>query len=173
MITRILHIFENWINPYAPIPEAAAPGTAFAYLRHFVRQSPMAFMVMLVLGGLVALLEAALFWFVGQLVDLLDTASPAQGWEGLMDSYGQQLLFMAFVVLIVRSVVTSLAALTEEQAVVPGFFNLVRWQNYVQVSRQTLTFFQNDFSGRISTKVWQGGQAAGDFRCRCCKSFGL
>jgi ATP-binding cassette, subfamily B, multidrug efflux pump len=160
MITRILRIFENWIDPYSPMPTASPPGTTFAFLKHFVSQSPMAFVVMLVLGGLVALLEAALFWFVGQLVDLLDKASPAQGWDGLTASYGPQLLFMAFVVLIVRSVVTSLAALTEEQAVVPGFFNLVRWQNYASVSRQTLTFFQNDFSGRIATKVWQGGQAA-------------
>ena len=163
MITRTLRLFENWINPYSPIPDAPPPGTAFAFLKHFVRQSPMAFLLMLVLGGLVALLEAALFWFVGQLVDLLDQASPAQGWDGLLTSYGPQLLFMALVVLVARSVVISLAALTEEQAVVPGFFNLVRWQNYAAVSRQTLTFFQNDFSGRIATKVWQGGQAAGDF----------
>jgi ATP-binding cassette, subfamily B, multidrug efflux pump len=163
MITRILHIFENWINPYRSIPAEAPPATAFAFLRHFVRQSPMAFVVLLVMGGMVALLEAGLFWFVGQLVDLLDQASPAEGWAGLTASYGPQLLFMAFVVLIVRSVVTSLSALTEEQAVVPGFFNMVRWQNYALVSRQTLSFFQNDFSGRIATKVWQGGQAAGDF----------
>jgi ATP-binding cassette subfamily B multidrug efflux pump len=163
MISRILHLFENWINPYRLIPAGLPPATAFAFLRHFVRQSPMAFVLMLVLGGLVALLEAALFWFVGLLVDVLDQASPAQGWEGLTANYGLQLLFMAFVVLVVRSLVTSLSALTEEQAVVPGFFNLVRWQNYALVSRQTLSFFQNDFSGRIATKVWQGGQAAGDF----------
>jgi ATP-binding cassette, subfamily B, multidrug efflux pump len=163
MITRTLRIFENWIDPYSPIPDAPAPGTAFAFLKHFVRQSPMAFVMMLVLGGLVALLEAALFWFVGQLVDLLDTATPSQGWDGLINSYGPQLLFMTLIVLVARSVIISLAALTEEQAVVPGFFNLVRWQNYAAVSKQTLTFFQNDFSGRVATKVWQGGQAAGDF----------
>lgn len=163
MIARILHIFENWIDPYGPIPDAVPPSTAFAFLKHFVRQAPMAFVAMLVLGGLVALLEAALFWFVGLLVDLLDQANPAKGWSGLMDSYGPQLLLMAVIVLIARSIVISLAALVEEQTVVPGFFNLVRWQNYASVSRQTLTFFQNDFSGRIATKVWQGGQAAGDF----------
>ena len=163
MIKRTLAIFENWIDPYVPIPDAPPPGTAFSYLKYFVRQSPMAFVALLVLGGLVALLEAALFWYVGQLVDLLDNAKPAEGWDGLIASHGSQLLVMAFVVLVARSIIVSLAALTEEQAIVPGFFNLVRWQNYAQVSRQTLTFFQNDFSGRIATKVWQGGQAAGDF----------
>ncbi|MGL4405607.1 MAG: ABC transporter ATP-binding protein, partial [Notoacmeibacter sp.] len=163
MITRILHIFENWINPYRSIPSASPPATAFAFLQHFVSQSPWAFVLLLIMGGFVALLEAGLFWFVGQLVDFLDTASPEKGWDGLAANYGPQLFFMAFVVLIVRSIVTSLSALTEEQAIVPGFFNMVRWQNYALVSRQSLTFFLNDFSGRIATKVWQGGQAAGDF----------
>ena len=163
MITRILHLFENWIDPYSPIPDAQPPGTAFKFLKHFVRQSPMAFVILLVLGGLVALLEAALFWFVGRLVDVLDQASPAQGWDGLMTSHGPQLILMTFVVLVARSLIISLSALTEEQSIVPGFFNMVRWQNYAAVSKQTLTFFQNDFSGRIATKVWQGGQAAGDF----------
>lgn len=163
MITRILSVFENWINPYAPLPAASPPGTAFAFLKHFVSQSPLAFIILLVMGGLVALLEASLFWFVGQLVDILDQATPQSGWDGLFASHGSHLAFMAFVVVIARTLVTSLSALTEEQTVVPGFFNMVRWQNYALVSRQSLTFFQNDFSGRIATKVWQGGQAAGDF----------
>src|SRR5262249_95804 len=56
----------------------------------------------------------------------------------------------------------SLGALVEEQTVVPGFLNLVRWQAYTHVSRQSLSFFQNDFSGRIVSKVWSAGQSTGD-----------
>jgi ATP-binding cassette subfamily B multidrug efflux pump len=32
----------------------------------------------------------------------------------------------------------------------------------LHVSRQSLSFFQSDFSGRIVTKVWSAGQATGD-----------
>ncbi len=50
----------------------------------------------------------------------------------------------------------------DEQTIVPGFFNLVRWQAHRHVSRQSYAFFQNDFAGRIATKVWQAGQVTGD-----------
>ena len=38
----------------------------------------------------------------------------------------------------------------------------MRWQAYAHVARQSLSFFQNDFAGRIVTKVWSAGQATGD-----------
>jgi ATP-binding cassette, subfamily B, multidrug efflux pump len=161
MINRILTAFERWIDPYKPGP-SAPPATALAYLRHFVVQAPGAFAIMLVVGGLIALLEAALFWFVGRLVDLLDAAPKDAGWQGLIAGNGPELFGMLLVVLVVRTAVIALAAMTEEQAVVPGFFNMVRWQGYARISRQSVSFFNDDFSGRIATKVWQGGQAVGD-----------
>ncbi|TIS33324.1 MAG: ABC transporter ATP-binding protein, partial [Mesorhizobium sp.] len=71
-------------------------------------------------------------------------------------------VFMAAVVLVVRTIVVGLAALVDEQTITPGFYNLVRWQAHRHVSRQSYDFFQNDFAGRIATKVWQAGQATGD-----------
>jgi ATP-binding cassette subfamily B multidrug efflux pump len=55
-----------------------------------------------------------------------------------------------------------LIALVDQQVITPGFYNLARWQSYLHVSRQSLSFFQSDFSGRIVTKVWGAGQATGD-----------
>ncbi|TIM65819.1 MAG: ABC transporter ATP-binding protein, partial [Mesorhizobium sp.] len=75
---------------------------------------------------------------------------------------GPELVFMAAVVLVVRTIVVGLAALVDEQTITPGFYNLVRWQAHRHVSRQSYNFFQNDFAGRIATKVWQAGQATGD-----------
>jgi ATP-binding cassette subfamily B multidrug efflux pump len=63
---------------------------------------------------------------------------------------------------VVRFLVTLVTALVDQQMITPGFYNLVRWQSYQHVARQSLSFFQNDFAGRIVTKVWSGGQAAGD-----------
>jgi len=118
---------------------------------------------MIALGGCVALLEVALFYFVGRLVDLLESADPAAGWLGLMDRHGVELMLMLAAVLAGRFVVAPLVTLVEEQTVVPGFFNLVRWQAYSHVSRQSLSFFHDEFAGRVVSKVWQSGQAMGDF----------
>ena len=44
-------------------------------------------------------------------------------------------------------------------AIVPNLIDLVRWQSHWHVIRQSWTFFQNDFAGRIGTKVMQAGDA--------------
>ncbi|MEL6745528.1 MAG: ABC transporter ATP-binding protein, partial [Pseudomonadota bacterium] len=54
-------------------------------------------------------------------------------------------------------------AVVEEQIVVPEFFTLTRWQSHRNVSRQDVGFFDDEMAGRVSSKVWQTGQAAGDF----------
>ncbi|MCY0148030.1 ABC transporter ATP-binding protein/permease [Hoeflea sp. G2-23] len=164
MIFRpILNLFEHWIDPFARRQSYRPPASTVKFLSYYVSQAKGAFAAMLALGGLVALLEAALFYFVGRLVDVLDAADPSTGWEGLIGAHGPTLAFMLFVVVLARFVVVTVAALVEEQTVVPGFYNLVRWQAHAHVSRQDLSFFQNDFAGRIVTKVWSAGQATGDF----------
>lgn len=163
IIRKLLQLFEGWINPFAERHWSRISGGAVGFLWHFVRQAKWPFVVMLALGGAVALLEVALFYFVGRLVDLLESADPQAGWAGLSEQHGPELLFMLFVVLVGRFVVAPLVTIVEEQTVVPGFFNLVRWQAYMRIARQSLSFFQNDFAGRVVTKVWQSGQAVGDF----------
>ncbi len=164
MILRtLLRPFETWVDPFARKGDLRPPSNALAFLWYYVSQARLPFLLMLGIGGLVALLEAALFYFVGRLVDVLDTANRAEGWHGLLAMHGAELAFMLFVVLVGRFVVTAAAALVEEQTIVPGFYNLVRWQAYAHVARQNLAFFQNDLAGRIVSKVWQAGQATGDF----------
>jgi ATP-binding cassette subfamily B multidrug efflux pump len=159
---RIAQSFEAWIDPFQKRPSYRPPRRAIGFIWHYVSQAKGAFLAMLVIGGVTAMLEAALFWFTGRLVDILDSVGPHKGWSGLFSTHGLEILLMAFVVLGVRFAAIALNALIEEQTVVPGFFNLIRWQSHVQISRQSLSFFHNDFAGRIVTKVWAGGQATGD-----------
>ncbi|CAN7351014.1 ABC transporter ATP-binding protein/permease [Rhizobium rhizogenes] len=162
LIRSVYRLFETWIDPYYRSGDLRPPRSLWAFIWYYVGQAKGPFLAMAVLGGAVAMLEAALFWFVGHLVDILDKVKPGEGWTGLLDGHGGTLLGMVFVVLVVRFLVVSLGALVEEQVVVPGFLNLVRWQAYAHVARQSLSFFQNDFSGRIVTKVWSAGQSTGD-----------
>ncbi|MFT4000239.1 MAG: ABC transporter ATP-binding protein [Rhizobium sp.] len=161
-IRSVFRLFETWIDPYYRNGDLRPPRSLGAFIWYYVGQAKGPFLAMAALGGAVAMLEAALFWFVGHLVDILDKVKPGEGWSGLLAGHGGTLLGMVFVVLVVRFVVVSLGALVEEQVVVPGFLNLVRWQAYRHVARQSVEFFQNDFSGRVVTKVWSAGQATGD-----------
>jgi ATP-binding cassette subfamily B multidrug efflux pump len=154
--------FENWVNPFREPAALQPPTTVAGFLWHYVGQARFAFFAMLVIGGIAPLIEAGLFYFVGRLVDILDVAADERGWAQLWQAAGPELVFMALVVLVGRTLVVGLSALVDEQTITPGFYNLVRWQAHRHVSRQSYAFFQNDFAGRIATKVWQAGQATGD-----------
>jgi ATP-binding cassette subfamily B multidrug efflux pump len=162
IITDIFRFFETRVQPFADKPDLRPPAGTFAFIWFYVRQAKAPFLAMLVLGGLTAGIEAALFWFVGRLVDILATINRAEGWQGLLAAHGWELGGMLVLIGVVRFLVTMAAALVDQQMITPGFYNLVRWQAYRHVVRQSLSFFQNDFAGRIVTKVWSGGQAAGD-----------
>ncbi len=156
---RLFRLFENWLDPLDTPPAADIPGTTTGFLWHFIRQARGVFILMLVLGGITAVLEAAIFSFVGVIVDMLDQGDPA---TLLADNYWI-LAGMVVTVLIIRPIIIVLTVLLEEQTVVPGFFNKVRWQTNQRVLNQSLSYFQDDFAGRIAAKIWQTGQAAGDF----------
>ena len=156
-------LFEGWIDPFQPTGELRPPAAVVPFFLYFIRQAKLPILSLLALGGIVALIEAALFYYVGRLVDILDASHQSAGWGGLLSAHGAEMALMVAVVLFVRFAISWLAAAVEEQSVTIGFYNLVRWQSYAYVVRQSLSFFQNDFSGAIAAKVWQSGAAVGDF----------
>ncbi|TCL74749.1 ABC transporter ATP-binding protein [Rhizobium sp. BK251] len=162
ILSPLLAAFESWIRPFEPRDELRPPEKLIPFIWFYVGQAKLAFVAMLLLGGATAAIEASLFWFVGRIVDILATVRPADGWSGLLAAHGGELFVMLVLIGMIRFVVAMLMALVDQQVVTPGFYNLVRWQSYLHVSRQSLSFFQNDFSGRIVTKVWSGAQATGD-----------
>lgn len=158
-MNRILRCLEGWIDPFVPAPAGKLPVTAGGYLWFLIRQSPWPFVAMLVLGGATALVETGLYSFIGIIVDLLQTTPK----EELFAQNWQLLAGMVFIVLVLRTVLAFFTAGVEEQTVVPGFYARVRWQAHQRIMEQSLAFFHDEFAGRISSKVWQAGQAAGEF----------
>ncbi|WP_182521182.1 ABC transporter ATP-binding protein [Ochrobactrum sp. RH2CCR150] len=161
----VYSLFERWVDPFREPDNLRPPSTTMAFLWHYARQAKWPLAAALAAGGLLPLVEAALFYFTGRLVDILDQAGRGtieRSWSALIEAAGPELLFMGFTVLVIRLVVTAATTLLEDQTMSPGFYNMIRWQANSYVLRQSYAFFQNDFAGRIATKVWQAGQAAGD-----------
>ncbi|MEM8749504.1 MAG: ABC transporter ATP-binding protein [Pseudomonadota bacterium] len=158
MIEAFFRFFERFAKPFERPNPGRPPAGGIAYIRHFASQVRGPFLAMLVLGGLTALVEAALFVFVGVLVDMMNGSGP----QTFLSDHATTLIIMALLVAVVRSAIAIGTAVVEEQIVVPDFFTLVRWQSHQAVSRQDVTFFDDEMAGRISSKVWQAGQAAGD-----------
>ena len=148
--------FERVIDPFKHATFERPPDRLGPFYWHYVRQVWPTFLAIMVVGFFAAMVEIALFAFLGQLVDLMKAAeSPAS----FLSDHGPTLIWMAFVALILRPVVFALHILLVNQSVTAGFTNLVRWQTHGYVLRQSLAFFQNDFAGRIANKIMQTGPA--------------
>ncbi len=158
-LERVFRPFESWIDPFIDDPDRQLPLTAMAFVRYFLAQARWPFFTFLLVAGLVGFVETSLFWFVGLIIDALNNSDPATVWSDNAWLFGM----MAVTLLVLRTLFWSLNALINEQTLVPGFFQMVRWQSHRHVLRQSFQFFQDDFAGRIATKVMQSGQASGDF----------
>ena len=126
-----------------------------AFYWHFMRQSKGLVAALFAVGMLTALVDSTIPVFLGRVVELVSRYQPAELWAHAR----WQLLGMAAVLLIVRPCGLLLLNVVTNQAINPGLMNLVRWQSHWHVVRQSWTFFQNDFAGRIANRVLQAGPA--------------
>ena len=156
---RLYAPFENVVDAFADTDREVLPRDAWHFILFFARQAKFPFILLLIAGGLSGAVDAALYWSVGWLIDLLDSSSPAT----LVQDYWPHLVAFLVLVVVVRAAVMIANAVVEQQVVVPNFYQMVRWQAFRRVMEQPYEFYQNDFAGRIATKILQGGEATGDF----------
>jgi ATP-binding cassette subfamily B multidrug efflux pump len=150
---NVFRLFESLLEPTALPPDSPPPSGLLAFYWHFVRQARWLIVALFVSGLLVAALDTTIPVFIGRVVNLITTHAPGT----LLHEAGPQLLWMAAVLLLARPLAMFLQNLITNQAVAPGLSNLARWQSHWHVVRQSWTFFQNDFAGRIANRVMQTG----------------
>ncbi|WP_291299442.1 ABC transporter ATP-binding protein [Elioraea sp.] len=145
---------ETLIPPTVP-PEAPPPSGAglIAFYWHFVRQARGPFAALFAAAFTVALLDTLIPLFMGRVVTLLarhDTAT-------LFAAVWPELLGMAAVLMLLRPAALVTQGLLANQVIAANLTNRIRWQSHWHVVRQGWSFFQNDFAGRIATRVMQTG----------------
>ena len=151
----LFRVFERLLLPTAPSPEATPPSGLLAFYWHFARQARGLVAALFLAGFMVAALDTTIPVFIGRLVALVSSHAPGS----LFAEAWRPLLGMAAVLLLVRPAALLLQNLVTNQAINPGLSNLVRWQSHWHVVRQSWTFFQNDFAGRLANRVMQTGPA--------------
>jgi ATP-binding cassette subfamily B multidrug efflux pump len=140
------------------VPDHAPPKSLLGFYWHFARQARGLFGGLFVAGLVVALLDAAIPVFIGTLVALLESHGP----DGLWAAAWPSLVGMALLLLVGRPVAIGVQNLITQQGIVPGVSSLIRWQAHWHVVRQGWAFFQEDFAGRIATRVMQAAPALRD-----------
>jgi ATP-binding cassette subfamily B multidrug efflux pump len=148
-------IFERLLKP-TDTPERTEPPAGFvAFFWHYARQAKGLFGALFAAGFVVALLDSTIPVFMGRIITLI-TASPP---DELFAKFWPHLVGMALVLLVARPIALTTQNLIANQAIAANVSNRIRWQNHWYVVRQSWAFFQNDFAGRIATRVMQTGPA--------------
>ena len=148
--------FETRIDAFPDAPPVRPPETLWAYYAHFIKPVWPAFALLLVAGFIGSLIEVSLLAFVGSLVDMMKAA---QSPRHFFDEHGTILLWMAFVAVIARPLISTAHELIKNQIIAGPVTTRVRWLTHRYVLRQSLGFFQNDFAGRVANKVMQAAPA--------------
>ncbi|MBN9000094.1 MAG: ABC transporter ATP-binding protein [Rhizobiales bacterium] len=151
----MFRFFESRIDPFKPHDVTMPPATLWGFYMRYCRQVWPWLLALMVVGLVVSLIEVSMMRYIGSIVDLLKTTSPSQ----VFADYGPTFLWMGFVIAIAAPISHILHDLLNQQAIAPSFTNLVRWQTHQYVVRQSMTFFANDFAGRIASKIVQTGPA--------------
>ncbi len=129
------------------------PQTLAAFYWHFIRQTKGWYAGMFFASLCVALLDTVIPLIIGRLVALMAAedrvAAIAASWP--------MLAAMTALVLFVRPLAILSDIVIRQNVLVPGATSLIRWQSHWHVVRQSLTFFHNDFAGRIANRVMQTG----------------
>jgi ATP-binding cassette subfamily B multidrug efflux pump len=151
--SKMLRRAEALLDPTARPPDQPPTDGLRPFYWHFIRQQRWLVVALFIFGGLIAMLDVTIPAFIGRVVGLVSTHAPAD----LLRETWPQLLTMAGVLLLARPLVFLCHVVLINQIVNPGLSNMVRWQNHWHVVRQSWTFFQNDFAGRIANRVLQTG----------------
>ena len=143
--------FEKLIKPFPTQEPTQAPKSIFAFCRHYSRGIEVPLLLMTIMTASLAMLEVSLFSFMGELVEWLATKDRATFWQ----EEGDTLIIMGGIVLIALPGLVLLHAAIVHQTLLGNYPMVVRWLAHRYLLKQSLGFYQDEFAGRIATKVMQ------------------
>ncbi len=149
--------FEGLVHPYPEALPPRPPNRLLSFLwANTAGVRPYLAMVVL-FTAIIGSFEALLFSVMAHVVDLLGQTAP----QALWDERGNLLTVLA-VVLLASVVVAGLQALVKYQGLFANFPMRLRWNFHRRMLDQSLSFYQDEFAGRIATKVMQTSLAVRD-----------
>lgn len=153
----MLRWFERRVDPYPEHIPTSLPKTFFAFIWQATVGSRTLMLGMGILTAIIGVFEALLFAMMGKMVDWLSHVQPALLWE----KEGTRLLWLGAIIL-GSVLLVSLQSLIKHQALLGNFPMRLRWNFHRMMLNQSISFFSDDFAGRIATKVMQTSLAVRD-----------
>ncbi|WP_426223169.1 ABC transporter ATP-binding protein [Psychrobacter sp. DWR1-2-3] len=114
-------------------------------------------LLFMILSAGIGIYEAMLFAWIGNIVDWLGVYTPQNLWTEKGD-----MLLMMLAVMIVSPLWIALSSFIHFQTLQGVFPMQMRWRFHQRMLGQSMQFYQDEFSGRVSAKVMQTALAVRD-----------
>jgi len=156
-VSCLFRWFENRVTPYPESAPEAPPKNFFAFLWACSAGLRPYILAMTLCTAVIGAFEALLFAMLGRVVDWLAAVEPARLWT---EQRGSLLLLAA--ILAASPIVVALQTMLKHQALAANFPMRLRWNFHRLLLQQSMGFYQDEFAGRIATKVMQTALAVRD-----------
>ena len=143
--------FETLVDPFPAKDPQKAPQSVFRFCRDSARGLETWLTGLAVLSMAIAIIEVTLFDLLGRGVDLLSSSAPST----IADDGGITLFWYGLGLLMAYPTLVAIQALILHQTLMGNFPMIVRWMAHRYLLRQSMGFFQDEFAGRIATRVMQ------------------
>jgi ATP-binding cassette, subfamily B, multidrug efflux pump len=153
----LFDFFERLIHPYPDTPPPVPAKGLLPFLWSSAEGTRRYIGLMTFFTACIGAFEALLFAFLGRIVDWLSDVQPSQ----LFEREGLTLLMLALV-LGCSIGLASLQTMFKHQTLAGNFPMRLRWNFHRLMLGQSMGFFQDEFAGRIATKVMQSALAVRD-----------
>lgn len=149
--------FEQRVNPF-PKEAINPPARRFWTFVWSCTAGMRPFLIaMTILTALLGVFEALLFAMMGKVVDWLADTPPALFWQ-----LEKQTLFILAIILLASTLLLGLQTLLKHQSLAGNFPMRMRWNFHRLMLNQSMSFYQDEFAGRVSAKVMQTALAVRD-----------
>ncbi|MGE5339159.1 MAG: ABC transporter ATP-binding protein [Gemmatimonadota bacterium] len=149
--------FERLVDPYPDAPPPAPPRTFGAFIWAATEGTRRYIAAMTLFTAAIGAFEALLFAMLSHVVDWLTDTRPQTFWH----EHGATLALLALV--LAGSIALALAQSAFKHQTLAGNLPMrLRWNFHRMMLAQSMTFFQDEFAGRIATKVMQTALAVRD-----------
>ncbi|WP_342651331.1 ABC transporter ATP-binding protein [Pseudomonas sp. REB1044] len=147
----MLRVLERWLDPFPP-DEAPPPPMGLARFMWACTRGARGYIVALaLLSAAVSVYEAWLFAFLGQVVDLLAKWQVGEA----VTAEETRVVWGVGAVLVISIALVAARTMVQHQVLAINLPLRLRWDFHRLMLRQSLSFFSDEFSGRVTTKVMQ------------------
>ena len=151
MVKPMLRWFERRLDPYPGGDPVEPPKGLLAFCLHYSHGAKKWLALMAFAAAAVAAGEIVIFGFIGDVVNWLAGANP----ETFLQTDGWKLALMGAMVVIVLPGMALVSTLTMHQTLLGNFPQRIRWMSHRYLIRQSMSYFQDEFAGRIGAKLMQ------------------